>query len=1190
MTHNKDEDLIANTHNVSRFFVENRQISWVLLVAVLFAGVYGYSRMPQRKDPEIPVRVAVAVCSWPGVKAEKVEELVTRKVEAKIAENEKIERIESTSRTGLSVVKVKLIEGLKSTGEIFDDINLKLSGIKNLPEGAGPIVFIKDFGDTATLMLTVASPKVGEVEVDLRAKELASVISDLRSKAPKPEKGERVSLAVVFPNLPDGKWVERKGELLRKRWTRKQIGKDVRVYYGPGLAVFDLTTSLDDAGLSRELWAFVHEELHASEFSPDMWEPAVIIRDPQSAGVNLAGSSGSKYSLRDLEAFTDEIARTLNAVPVVSKVTRWGVQRETVFLEYSQERLASYGLQPWKMKDALGARNVILPGGMLEFGGKNLIVDPSGEFKSERELGGTIISSTNSGAGTYLRDLVEMSRGYETPPQNLNYLIRRDAEGNWQRLRAITLAVNMRSGEQIDKFSKDVDSALERIKERLPEDLVVERTSDQPLQVQENVNLLMRSLYEAVVLVVIVALIGFREWRSALLLAISIPITLAMTFGMMHFLNVDLQQISIASLIIALGLLVDYPVVANDAIKQELDHGRPRLVASWVGPTKLAKAILYATITNIVAYLPYLLLTGDTGQFLYTLPIVITCSLVASYIVSMTFVPFVAYYLLRAHKKPPVPIEELRTTGFYGMYYRVGSFLIDNRWKAFLLSLVLVVSGFWIQSRLKPQFFPKDLSYLSYVDLWLPEDASITTTDEAARAAEDLIVKAVADFGAKHPDKSGKPVEPLKCLTTFVGGGGPRFWFSVEPELSQANYAQILIEVRDKELTNLLVDPLQKAIMSRLPGVRVDMRQLETGPPVGLPVQIRISGEDISTLRASAERLKEIFRSLPNAYRTKDDWGSEIFQARLRINPDKANLAGITNLDVARSSSAAMNGVEVTNLREGRLTIPVVARLRMEERAGVGDIENLYVYAAEGIQKAPLGQISTTEYGMETEKIGRRNQFRTITVSCFPAPGVLPSEVTNALMPKLEEFKKSLPPGYTIQIGGEYEEQVKGFDQMKTILMICMVSIFLALVFQFRSAIKPFIVFSALPYGMAGAFASLAVTGSPFGFMAFLGVISLIGVIVSHIIVLFDFIEEKLAEGEDLRTALLDAGIMRLRPVAITVAATVIALVPLAMHGGPLWEPLCYAQIGGLMVASFVTLLIVPVLYAIAAFDLKILR
>lgn len=1190
MTPKKDEDLIANTHNVSRFFVENRQISWVLLVAVMVWGIYGYSRMPQRKDPEIPVRVAVAMCSWPGVKAEKVEELITRKIDAKIAENEKVDRIESTSRTGLSVVKIKLLESVKSTGEIFDDINLKLSAIKDLPEGAGPIVFIKDFGDTATLMLTVASPKVGKVEVDLRATELETVIRELRSRAPKPDKGDRVSLAVVFPNLPDSRWIERKIELLRKLWTRKRIASDVLVYSDPGLAVLDITTTLNDDELARQMRTFVHEELHASEFSPDTWEPAVIVRNPLLARVKLGESSGSKYSLRDLEAFTDEIARTLNAVPVVSKVTRWGIQREAVFLEYSQDRLASYGLQPSRIKDFLGARNVIPAGGILEFEGKNLIIDPSGEFTSARELGDTMISATNSGAGTYLRDLVEMHRGYETPARNVNYLIRRDNQGNWQRLRAITLAVNMRSGEQIARFSDDVDAALERIKKRLPEDLVMERTSDQPLQVQENVNLFMNSLYEAVILVVIVALIGFREWRSALLMAISIPITLSMTFGMMYFLNIDLQQISIASLIIALGLLVDYPVVANDAIRRELDNGQSRHVASWLGPTKLAKAILYATITNIVAYLPYLLLTGDTGFFLYSLPIVITCSLVASYIVSLTFVPFVGYYLLRPHNKHVPSVEELRSSGFYGMYYRVGSFLIDNRWKAFLISLILVIAGFWVQSLLRPQFFPKDLSYLSYVDLWLPEDASIITTDEAAKTAENLLVKTAADFGAKHPDKNGKPMEVLKCLSTFVGGGGPRFWFSVEPELSQANYAQILIEVRDKHLTNLVVDDFQKSLMASLPGVRVDMRQLETGPPVGLPLQIRISGEDMSTLHASAEKLEEIFRSLPNAYRVKNNWGAQIFQARLKINPDKANLAGVTNLDVARSSSAAMNGFEVTTLREGRLTIPVLARLRMEERASLGDIENLYVYAAESSQKVPLGQISSIEYGMETERIERRNQFRTITVSCFPTPGILSSEVTSALIPKLDEFRKSLPPGYRVEIGGEYEEQVKGFDQMKVIMIISIISIFLALVFQFRSAIKPFIVFSALPYGMTGAFGALAVTGSPFGFMAFLGVISLVGVIVSHIIVLFDFIEEKLEEGEDLRTALLDAGIMRLRPVAITVAATVIALVPLALHGGPLWEPLCYAQMGGLMVATFVTLLIVPVLYAIAALDLKILR
>ena len=262
----------------------------------------------------------------------------------------------------------------------------------------------------------------------------------------------------------------------------------------------------------------------------------------------------------------------------------------------------------------------------------------------------------------------------------------------------------------------------------------------------------------------------------------------------------------------------------------------------------------------------------------------------------------------------------------------------------------------------------------------------------------------------------------------------------------------------------------------------------------------------------------------------------------------------------------------------------------MTERAQLSDVQNLYVYASQGSQKVPLGLISTIEYGLETQKLQRRNQFRTVTVSAFPEEGVLASEVLGPLMPKIQAFAGSLPPGYKLEIGGEHEEQVKGFGELALVMAISVVMIFLALVIQFKHAIKPFLVFAAIPYGMVGAVAALWVMGAPFGFMAFLGVASLVGVIVSHVIVLFDFIEEKHAEGEPLEQALLDAGIMRLRPVMITVGATVIALFPLAAHGGPLWEPLCYAQIGGLVVATFITLLLVPVLYAIFVLDLKVVR
>jgi multidrug efflux pump subunit AcrB len=430
----------------------------------------------------------------------------------------------------------------------------------------------------------------------------------------------------------------------------------------------------------------------------------------------------------------------------------------------------------------------------------------------------------------------------------------------------------------------------------------------------------------------------------------------------------------------------------------------------------------------------------------------------------------------------------------------------------------------------------------------------------------------------------------LKSLTTFVGGGGPRFWFSVEPEQQQLSYAQIIVEVTDKHLTNHFVGPLQTALSREVPGARIDVRQLETGKPVGIPVSIRISGEDVATLRRLSSEVQAILRGQRDACRVRDDWGDAAMSVRLEVDPDRANLSGVSNLDAALSSAASLSGLPVATLREGDKQIPVSARLRMEERAAVSDVQSTYVYAMGSNQRVPLRQISRIVTEMKVPRISRRNQFRTVTVSAFPAPGVLPSEVLAPVLPRLQEFQKGLPSGYRLEIGGEYEEQQKGFKELSMVMGISVVLIYLALVLQFKNAVKPLLVFAAIPYGMSGAMAGLALMKQPFGFMAFLGVASLVGVIVSHVIVLFDFIEEAHERGESLREALLDAGIVRLRPVMITVGATVLGLVPLAMHGGPLWEPLCYAQIGGLTLATFVTLLLVPVLYSIFVLDLKLVK
>jgi multidrug efflux pump subunit AcrB len=1182
----RDRQMVRSQRNMARYFAETKAVAMVFLVFTLFWGVYGYLNMPKAKDPIIDVRVAVANCPWPGAAAERVERLVTRKIEQKMAENSKVEKIESISRTGLSVVYITLVETVTDRAKEFDDIKGRLDGINDLPQGAGPINFIKDFGDTATLMLTVASPKVNDIEIELRSRAIAHAIDAVRAGATERRR------ATIMVSHPAGANVE----------PLVSLGKDITAYFntipgvsdarglqGPGFLGLDLATELGDETLLIRMRNFVQDRLNITEMPADLWRP-VVIRDTRDTLAVVSGSPGERYTYHELDLFTDLIQRHLQSVKRVAKVTRAGVLPEQIYLDYSQEKLASYGLQGDGLQNLLGARNITAPGGILEIGGKNVVLAPSGEFESEREIGDVLVATTGKGAPTYLRDVVDVNRDYQTPPRFLNYLWTRGPDGTLIRDRAITLAVNMHPGDQIAGFGADVDDALRVVQRLLPEDLILRRTSDQPLQVRENVSLFMRSLYEAIVLVVFVAIIGFWEWRMALLLALSIPITLAMTFGLMYAFGIDVQQISIASLILALGLLVDDPVVAGDAIKRSLAAGWKSTVAAWLGPTKLAQAIMFATLTNIAAYLPLLTLSGDAGKFVYSLPVVLTLSLVASRIVSMSFIPLLGAILLRPPKTREPTEEERRSRGFPKQYYRVVGWAVDHRGIVFCISVVLLSVGVGFARELKTAFFPKDLSYLSYVDVWLPADASLSATREKAIDASRVIQEACKEYGRTHPDWHGKPRDILESLTEFVGGGGPRFWFSVSPEQQRLNYAQVVIQVKDKEDTRLLIPDLQRALSKGVSGALVDVRELEDGKAVGMPVAVRISGDEIPVLRAVTDDVRAALRAIPGAERVRDDWGSDTFAVNFDIDPDRANLAGVTNLDVAQSSSAAVNGRVVGQMREWERQIPIVARMRSEERSTVSELQNLYVSASNGQSKVPLGEVARVTYKTQTELIRRRNQFRTITIGCFPVAGVLPSEIAGKLIPQLDRMRAKLPPGYDIAVGGEAEDQKTSFHNLAVILAISICAIYLALVTQFKSAMKPLIVFAALPYGAVGALVSLRIMGAPFSFMAFLGIVSLMGVIVSHVIVLFDFIEEKHHLGEPLRDALLDAGLVRLRPVLVTVGATVLGLIPLAMHGGPLWEPLCYAQVGGLTVATFLTLLLVPVIYTIVVRDLKWIR
>src|SRR5258708_29265959 len=650
MKYKSDQDRIEKTNNVSRFFVEHPQVSWVLLIGVLAWGWFGYRSMPQRKDPDIPVRVAVAFCAWRGASARKVELFVTRQIEDAVAENKTFFPatasdfgVRSVTFPGAGYVYIQLAENVSDVKRQFSDINLKRNALNSqLTQGAGPIVFQSDFGDPPAVMLTIAAPKADWLEINIPAQAIESAVQSARSRTQSAERGEPVAIVYSFPRSISPATMLDAVQLFEQKAEEAGALRRPQVISGSGFVAVDGISDKDDASINRFVEELFQTQLQACDLDPDGWTP-FIIRNPHDARARLTSVAGDRYSYADLDNFSDLIARTVQGAPETSKVERRGLLPQVVYLEYSQERLAEYGLQPAALAEVLRARNIIAPGGAFEAGQRQVIINPSGQFESREAIGDVAVSRTSSGALVYLRDLVKIIPGYQSPARYLNYYTWRSPTGQWQRSRAVTLAIYMRDQQHIAQFGRSVDQKLAQLRQILPADLIIAHTSDQPLQVKENIHLFLRALVEAIILVVGVSLIGFWEWRLALIMALAIPITLAMTFGVSYMLGIDLQQVSVATLIIALGLLVDVPVVAGDGIKRGLAAGLPRRIAAWLGPTKLATAIFYATLTNIIAYLPFLMLTGNTGEFLKSLPIVMTTALLCALVVAMTFVPLLGY-------------------------------------------------------------------------------------------------------------------------------------------------------------------------------------------------------------------------------------------------------------------------------------------------------------------------------------------------------------------------------------------------------------------------------------------------------------------------------------------------------------------------------------------------------------------
>ncbi|PWU11943.1 MAG: hypothetical protein C5B50_22295 [Verrucomicrobia bacterium] len=1162
---------------LAQFCVEYRQVSWLALIAVLVWGGMAYTKLGQQEDPTIPQRTAMLVTAFPGATASKVEELVSKPIERKISELKSIEEIKTTSRPGISTMTIKQLPSSTATiDQEWDKVRAKLQEVQ-LPEGTRTPWLNTDFGNTITLLFGLVTPPITDAECMARANLLRESLAELRQGIPRTN---RAAVAAFLPSV-DENYLEVLRGRVETAVRAAGLARDVRTVQGHSFILADLQTEACRIDIERFIADFIRTLTGSDRelFHPDFTQPILLMGD-EDALPQIRASAPPRYSYRTLELLARDFEDALKQVESVGKVTKVAIVPETVYLLFSDANLAGYGLTPEMVMSSIAARNAVIAGGTVRTEGHNFPVQLSGEYKTEKDMLGTVVGMGRGGAPVYLRDLFDVRRMYESPISfKADVVGRTGNDGSLDTRRAVMVAVEMRDGKIIRHFNEDVMKVAASMKARIPEGIEFRLLSDQPTAVEHRIHHFVRCFIEAVVIVIIVGLF-LMDWRSALVLATAVPLTVAMTLVGMQMLHIPLQQISIAALIIALGMLVDVPVVASDGINRELHLGEPRLRAAWLGPLHLRHPMVFGTLINIFAFLPLLLLSGDKGEFMKSLPTVVTLALAAAFLVSVTFTPLISYYVLRGQKG----FDEGGEVRSFFLFRYVDQALaavlphyraalqgsLKRPWLVLAVGYSVLALSCLLVPFLGDQFFPPAERNQLLVDIESPSTDSLTSIRATVDQAVELI----------------KRHEEVASAAVFTGGTAPRFYYNVEPK-EPANYlAQILINTRHEQDVEPLLVKLRQELDRSVPGVRCVVKQLEQGPPVKEPIQIRLSGENLDTLRQLADLTAGELRAA-GGYHVFDDLGLRMPNIQIEIDQDRANSLGLNNQQIGAVAQSSFTGLKLSELREGDRLIPILARGRIEDRSEAEKIRGLYAPTPDG-KAVPFESFSTIKIQPEFVTIPHYNQLRTVTVKAYAPFGELPSRILDRARPGLAKIH--LDPGYEMKFAGEDEELRKNRAEMSLVMQISLALICMTMVLQFKSVIKSVVVMLTVPLGVIGALLGLAITRSPLGFMALLAMVSLAGVMVSHIIVLSDFIEHARAKGLPLEEALVQAGLARLRPVLVTVLATVGGLIPLFLTGGALWHPLTAVHIFGLLLATVMTLLMLPTLYYVFCAKLKFIK
>ncbi|MGF1826818.1 efflux RND transporter permease subunit [Vibrio splendidus] len=1017
--------------DITAFALRKQQLMLLLIFFSLVAGVFAFLNIPQAQDPGFPIRTAQVVTTFNGASPQRVEELVTDKIETAIQEMPELERISSLSKNGVSIITVDIQDKYKDLRPAWDSLRRKVDAVQSqLPDGAGESVVNDEYGDVFGIVISIVA---------------------------------------------------------------------------------------DD------------------------------------------------YEYKGMQEIADQVRDEFLRVSQVGKVDIYGKQAERIYIEYDNSRLHALGITPPYISQFLQNKNVILSGGQWETATEVVNIEPSGNLESVNALKKTYIPIPNSSDILPLENIANVYRGYEKPAGTMVH-----TNGS----SSITLAISMVEGGNIIQLGEDVDTLLNDLQSVYPWGVDFEVIAFQPELVANTVDNFMSNLLQAVVVVSAVMLVTLG-YRTGLIVASLIPVTIAATVAIMFWVGIGLDQVSLAALMIALGMLVDNSIVMAESIMTRMEAGEKPLDASVNAANELKVSLLTSSLTTSAAFLPIFLAESTTGEYTAPLFTVVTITLLASWFFAVTMIPMLCMLFLKVKlKKKEANVENKVTVldKIEGAYGRLLEKVLSFRWPSLVGILAVFVLAIFSFRFVPVIFFPPSEDPTFKLELELPTGSPIDRTQEVVSGIEEYLHTLTEE---------GETPMGLVNWSAFIGNGGPRYVLSHTTKPASPNYSVFILNTKTGADVEPLMKSIDKYIFENYPDASYMTRKVESGAAIKNPIEVRIMGDDAETLLSIADKVKQKFNNIDGVKGITDDWGLKAKTYAVQIDEAEAQRYGISNTDVAVNLQASTSGLVVSNYREGEDIIPIVmqAKTRTENEIERPTSVNILTRSGDSV---PMGEIVDPDVQWAPSVLPRRDRQKAISVAAGLDFGMTAAQVNQELRPWLADQAESWPTGYRWELGGVAESSGKANQSIFEKLPIGFVIILILLMAQFNCIRKTLIILMTIPLGLIGVSFGLNAANSYVGFMTILGIISLAGIVINNAIVLIDRIDfEKTENGLAPYDAIVEAAKRRMRPILLTTMTTVVGMIPLYLGGGVMWEPMAVAIIFGLLGATVLTLGVIPVLYSI---------